>query len=257
MPFINEPPLYRAWASMRRRCDNRNFKQFADYGGRGITYCERWESFKNFEEDMSPKPEGTSLDRIDNEKGYSPENCRWATKTEQQRNQRVTRWVEIEGKRYRAVDLADISGRKTDVIVERAAQGLTYDEVISKEKRKSLVGLSLGGKASGAAKKAKTHCPHGHEFTEPNTMLNSQGYRTCRECHNAKMRRLGAAKRALAAEERPPRDVSLTCRRGHPWTAESTRLVATGKSCRICERVAATLRNEAKRALAIQDEGGG
>lgn len=132
---------------------------------------------------MGERPPGASLDRIDNDGPYSPENCRWATRTQQQRNQRCTRHVTIEGLKYRAADLADISGLKTDTIVERANQGLAYNEVIAPDKRIFKDGLALGGVANGARQKAKTHCPNGHEYSPENTGINSKGWRRCRRCH--------------------------------------------------------------------------
>lgn len=78
--------LYRTWASMKDRCTNKRSKEYKRYGGRGIELCKRWMSFENFYKDMGDRPDGLSLDRIDNNKGYSPSNCRWATASQQSRN---------------------------------------------------------------------------------------------------------------------------------------------------------------------------
>jgi len=80
--------LYWVWADMKSRCSNKNHKAYRNYGGRGIKVCERWKSFDNFYSDMTPRPEGMMLDRIDNDAGYGPENCKWSTRKEQNRNRR-------------------------------------------------------------------------------------------------------------------------------------------------------------------------
>ncbi len=79
---------WRSWSAMRTRCLNPNSDAFDRYGGAGITICERWHSFANFFADMGARPHGLTLERKDNAKGYDPDNCRWATRAEQNRNKR-------------------------------------------------------------------------------------------------------------------------------------------------------------------------
>lgn len=87
---------YRSWSQMKNRCGNPNYINYSSYGGRGIKVCERWENFENFLEDMGERPLGKSLDRIDVDGDYEPNNCRWATLEEQAQNKRKTRLVNRE-----------------------------------------------------------------------------------------------------------------------------------------------------------------
>jgi len=90
-PMRDYPREYSSWAAMRDRCLNKNHKYYKDYGGRGIKICPQWNpphGFRQFLEDMGPRPARTSLDRIDVDGDYEPSNCRWATQREQCCNKR-------------------------------------------------------------------------------------------------------------------------------------------------------------------------
>jgi hypothetical protein len=91
-------PLYVVWTHMMKRCHDSKDPRFVDYGARGIQVCERWHDVRAFHEDMAPTfTNGLTLDRIDNSKGYSPDNCQWRTPGQQARNKRNNIWVTIDG----------------------------------------------------------------------------------------------------------------------------------------------------------------
>ena len=112
--------LYKIWQNMKSRCSNPKVTAYAEYGGRGISYCKEWETFAGFLDTM---PAGYSseltIDRVNNQKGYSPSNCRWATPQEQSNNTRRNRIVEYKGKTYTLATLVRELGLKSSTVRQR------------------------------------------------------------------------------------------------------------------------------------------
>lgn len=125
--------LYSTWKSMKTRCNNPNANSYPRYGGRGIKVCERWSScFWNFVEDMDPShEEGRTLDRIDNDKGYYPENCRWSTHEEQANNQnRKYTKIYFEGNYYTESELSRVTSISRTTLQARRNKGWTDHEIV-------------------------------------------------------------------------------------------------------------------------------
>jgi hypothetical protein len=126
---------------MKDRCSNPNNHSFNDYGGRGITFIERWNVFENFLEDMGDAPKGMTLDRRLNNLGYSKDNCRWATSTEQNRNKRNCVHITYEGVTRLAVEWSEIYSIPYKTIMDRVYKGLQGSELfapVQTEKRNKL-----------------------------------------------------------------------------------------------------------------------
>lgn len=124
-------PEYKSWDNMMKRCYNKKAKGYKNYGGRGISVCERWHDFRNFYADMGPRPEGCTLDRLNTNESYGPENCRWATRREQDRNRRDNKVIEANGSRMIISDWATMLGVSIDWINRRLAKGYAMEEVIA------------------------------------------------------------------------------------------------------------------------------
>lgn len=111
---------YFAWRSMRLRCTSQSYPGFHHYGGRGIGVCEQWANdYDQFIADMGECPDGLTLERIDNDKGYSPDNCRWATLIDQLNNQRRNRSLEHNGERRTVGQWARHLGVKLTTLMKR------------------------------------------------------------------------------------------------------------------------------------------
>ena len=116
---------HRVWRNMIRRCTNQKAAAYADYGGRGITVCDRWlASFENFLADMGRKPSpDLEIERIDNDGGYDPGNCRWATRKENSRNRRSNRMITLDGQTKALAAWCEESGLPRDTVRKRLEAG--------------------------------------------------------------------------------------------------------------------------------------
>lgn len=122
-------PEYKAWRSMLERCTDENHRFYQYYGGRGIGVSKEWMSLEQFFADMGPKPSKYhELDRIDNNKGYSKENCRWATKKQNTRNRRCNALVSLNGREVTIAEAAEKTGLNYTTIYFRSRErGLTQE----------------------------------------------------------------------------------------------------------------------------------
>lgn len=123
---LSNTKLHRTWTNMKQRCCNLQNPNFKDYGGRGITVCDEWKNdFKAFY-DWSIShgySDDLTIDRIDNDKGYSPDNCRWATMKEQTNNKRCNIFVNVNGKEMSLKEFAKESGIKYTTLYMRYKKG--------------------------------------------------------------------------------------------------------------------------------------
>lgn len=119
--------------AMLQRCYNRDHKSYKYYGKKGIKVCARWRGDKgrlHLFEDMGARPEGMTLDRIDNTKGYSPTNCRWATRKQQVRNRKGNNYVSIEGKTMCLTEAAEYIGISIGTVKTRIRRGMSTLEAL-------------------------------------------------------------------------------------------------------------------------------
>jgi len=129
---LSRTPTHNSWRGMIARCNDPKHDYYRLYGGRGISVCERWLQFDNFYFDMGEKPEGASLDRINNNGNYEPSNCRWATKKEQARNCSTNRLLQYKGRTQSLAAWADEIGMSLQVLRMRIFRGWPTDIAIEK-----------------------------------------------------------------------------------------------------------------------------
>lgn len=134
---MSSSPLYAVWTMMKQRCLNPSYRRYEDYGGRGITVCARWLRFENFFEDMGHPPfPGATIERVDNNGPYSPDNCRWATRVEQGRNKRNTRKFEFNGKEMTLKEWSAEVGIQKETLVSRIyLYGWSIEKALTTEVR--------------------------------------------------------------------------------------------------------------------------
>lgn len=112
--------IYDVWCAIRKRCENPNDPGWKNYGGRGITVCDRWKQFSNFYADVGDPPaDGMELDRIDNERGYELNNVRWTTRTINQRNRRTNRVLTLNGESHALSEWSELRGMKVITLWQR------------------------------------------------------------------------------------------------------------------------------------------
>ena len=134
---LSRHPSYHAWHSLVARCTDRDHPQWADYGGRGIRVCDEWSGefgIVQFVADMGVKPQGTSLDRIDNDGPYSKDNCRWATVHQQQSNTRSNVNITFQGKTQILSEWARELGIAPDTLAWRLKSGRPLDKILTSTK---------------------------------------------------------------------------------------------------------------------------
>lgn len=123
--------IYHCWQNMKARCGNPNRRDYKHYGGRGIAVCARWlESFENFLNDMPGYAVGAEIDRIDNDGNYEPGNCRWASRTIQQRNRRSNHRITVCGRTLTIAEWGEVTGLKPNTILVRVRRGWSGERLL-------------------------------------------------------------------------------------------------------------------------------
>ena len=145
---LSKTQIYGVWNAMKARCTNKNTIHYSEYGGRGITVCREWmESFEAFHADMGERPRGASIERLDNNKGYSPDNCVWATKKEQARNRRGRHYLTVGAETKTMAEWAEAQGIGIRTVWNRVKLGWTHEDAV-------MTPVWGAGRGSGSNKRA-------------------------------------------------------------------------------------------------------
>lgn len=128
---LSKHDLYSTWRGMKDRCENPKNKDYHNYGGRGIRVCERWRSFAAFVEDMNPRPKGHTIDRVENNGPYSPENCVWATPFQQMQHTRWGRYLTFNGESLTIAQWARKLNVKHEFIKLRLRRGWSVADALT------------------------------------------------------------------------------------------------------------------------------
>lgn len=152
-------PEYRTWSGIKTRClrSQGDSRKWENYGGRGITICERWRcSYVSFLEDMGRRPSAKhSIERIDTNGNYCPENCRWATPKEQARNKRTTAWITLEGETKSASEWGEQYGIKAEILIDRRDRGWSTEDLLKPPRKK--VRVEIDGQIKSVPELAKQY----------------------------------------------------------------------------------------------------
>jgi hypothetical protein len=226
-------PERTAWMNMRKRCFNPKNPEYKNYGGRGITVCDRWLSFEAFLEDMGERPSSKhTLDRYpDNNGNYEPGNCAWRTQKEQMQNRRVNHWITFDGRTQTISAWAEETGFTPGKIWNRLNLGWSVERALTQQHSHT----------------PATHCKNGHPRVEANRLKHAAGGTYCRLCAldgKKKYYQKHRAERIAYAKEyhrlhtvKTGKKVVTHCVHGHEYTPENTYLDGDGwKRCRTCKK---------------------
>lgn len=163
----NNSTLYKKWVGMKRRCLNKNDRSYYRYGGSGVTVCDKWMNFIGFYEDMADTfIEGLSIDRIDNKKGYSKENCRWIPLGDQNKNKRNVPLYTHNGQTMTSGDWEKQIGMKKGTFNARMRKGWDLEKALEPKKETKGYFLDQRGKYRVELKKDKKRYFLGRYDTE-------------------------------------------------------------------------------------------